>query len=1359
MATYHPHSHSPRIQAGNPMTPVHSPHHSVTSSASSRTPIHTLTIHEYRKQQYTPTSQKGTPSGKTLRRKAAASGLSDIERVPSVSRTTRSGSGSSLRPLHFSRSVQQLKSSQSLFPQQTLADLSFRSQSAEPRVQGGSVSSISTANLSGKVCHFNSRKRLPRPPVPGPILFLPLANVKSTQVQQSPLPATLSFCTEASHSSDAQTTPALSTFSLSRFPQPPDSADPAFSPPRDEREDTHVNAVSFTTTAPATPPATPAIIHYRGTSFDLVNPHNSLLLHDIVTPSKDFDSSDFLPLRSSDEPEDSLEMAPKRALYGDFGSAHASIMRRAEDSFTESNLDLPLPPTPAAVSPNSSAYTSPLYSPGSIRAPSPLIIKKPVNDARFSLKQLTRNLSKKLGKSPSRIHDEQQELRDINVNIALASTDGNYPRPLTQTYVATPEASYFPVSPASPVTPTSPASPFAFGPYSPEDHGVELPRKHSSKGYDAEPLVSMLPDDPSTQVGRMDDSQFSMPEHSLLSKPYYDDLDSIYPSSSVYTGDDRRKSNYQQSLTSNRQSNPFTRSSGMDASSFASEYNRDGLYGYGSTRRSGHQTTRSRTEELLHRSLQQKDANTDTISKFIDQYQPDDTVDIARPPHTEQPANLHRTTGMGSNEESKIHRPQAARVTSGLSQFEFGLRPDIQHGYDYEGTNTIQPVLARKSTMTRGIGSPPRGMAPLAPAFEYDEAPFITPRPELSDMFSNESSYSYGDTRNLLRIPQSDPSIAQNSGEGLQPSSSYSQPEAKELMPSSMYSQADSPASPQTPQEALDQAEQIFQDVRMAQQSRNDGIPAMWARRSSGSLLLSKKPTKQFSGDEDKPEYNTVAIEEDKTDWETLGRNSPEYRTSLDSIADYSSSDGARNSLGLNSDGSLPSWANQSHSQGFSQYGYSSPLRSHPNPFNSSPPKLEPRASRRISLENPSAPLASVLPVSTTAHVDQFSTRPEYVPRRVTAEEAHAFTPWSDPYALTDKETQELLASGPNDSIIIDNEANQANHPNRVIYQHSEREMAPDSLTSKIVFGDPAGLERENTFEKLTVIGSKGNLTGTPHGTGMHETGSSVADTSSPGLRLSSSVGRRSMRSDYPGFYASPFPATGSVTPIQSSGPPQNDLEHERTPSQITLFPGANSRESAQEKSTPSGHNKRQSLRCSTTFDRAQRRNSRAAVPGQTKLRQMVLSPEGRATMSSQDTHFSRFINGSERPSTSDTNTPLRPSHNLSIDTFPVVARGVIAHEHSPHLLCPEREASAEDEASRRKLSWVILAAFCLIPPCILLHRVWGDWIITSLTEGRLGHCTAQSKRVALIAGIVVNIGIVTAILVPILVAHALKAL
>lgn len=294
---------SPRMYTGDPITPVHSPHHSVTSSVASRTPVHTLTIHEYRKQQHTPISQRGTPTGKTLRRKAAATTLSDIERAPSASSTFRPGSASSLRPLHFSQSVHQLKLSQPHFEQHPPNDFVFRSQSAEPYTKGNSISSVGTTSSVGKVRHFNSRKRLPRPAAAaGPVFFpLPVANVNATQARRSPLPAALRFSSENAYLSDAQTTPTPSTFSLSRFPQPPHGIDKSLSPPYDVKDAERRNTLSYSASAPATPPATPAIIHYRGASFDLVNPHDSLVLHEIVTPSKDFESSDYLPLLAGEE--------------------------------------------------------------------------------------------------------------------------------------------------------------------------------------------------------------------------------------------------------------------------------------------------------------------------------------------------------------------------------------------------------------------------------------------------------------------------------------------------------------------------------------------------------------------------------------------------------------------------------------------------------------------------------------------------------------------------------------------------------------------------------------------------------------------------------------------------------------------------------------------------------------------------------------------------------------------------------------------------------------------------------------------------------------------------------------------------
>lgn len=293
-------SHSPQVSdVASPQHhgpgPIHSPHHSIRSSASLRTSLHALSIHEYRKQQSTPLTRIATPSGKTLRRKAAASALNEIEHVPSTKLTQRHDSHSSSRPLHLSYSAHQLAPQNQSFGLQSVPDQVLRSQSAEPWTQGGSISSVATADSHGKVRQFGSRKRLPRPPVPtGPgshsSSYVP---VRPTRQIRATLPAPLSFLTDESNLSDIQTTPTPSTFSLSRFPQPPHFETP--------RETLREKAISFATTAPVTPPATPATIHYRGASFDLVNPHASLQYHDIVTPSRDFDSSEVLPLREAQE--------------------------------------------------------------------------------------------------------------------------------------------------------------------------------------------------------------------------------------------------------------------------------------------------------------------------------------------------------------------------------------------------------------------------------------------------------------------------------------------------------------------------------------------------------------------------------------------------------------------------------------------------------------------------------------------------------------------------------------------------------------------------------------------------------------------------------------------------------------------------------------------------------------------------------------------------------------------------------------------------------------------------------------------------------------------------------------------------
>lgn len=1034
-------------------------------------------------------------------------------------------------------------------------------------------------------------------------------------------------------------------------------------------------------------------------------------------------------------------MAPKRPLYGDLSAAHAGILRRIEDSYGSSILDLPLPPTPAAISPGSSTYTSPLYSPESHFAPSPLAVRKAPNESRFSFRQLTRTLTKRISKAPEKVEEEElQQIRERSADGFAIGLEEEPLRPPEQTYIPPERNFYFPVSPVSPTSPTSPASLHDLGSISDDgEDEVEYAQRDSEQKYESQGLSSMLPDDQSLHVGRAEGPRASMFSVDQGSRPYYDDLASIYASSSVYTGDEHRKSNYQQSLAGNRQSTPFLRYSGMDALGLANEYS------YSNLARSSQSVSRPLTQELYHPSVSQRDGKTDTISKFIDQYDPGNTTTDSlstQAPEIANSSSLIATYASGDKVKSEKECPQAGTPFLGLSQFEFGLGTNDDVKEVDQMNDRALPTINKEHVLTRTPGLPPSAPAPLAPAFRYDQPAHAMPRPDFSEMFSNGSSASYGDTRNLLQLPQSEKGGYSKFGHNLQPSSSYSQPETKALEPSSSYSQAEVQASPQTPQEALDQAELIFGNAATEGESNHKDIPAMWGRRSSVNLLRSKRLT----------DGSVRIADEEKAEWETIAGDSHQGRMSLDSIADYTSSEGSRNSLGMTGDNSFQSWIQQNHARRTSNYSHPSPLRTHDHPFSSSPPHLATRSGSHTAPYISASDQPSSPPASSTVPIFRFSTQPRHA-----VDEPYAFAPWADPYALSDKETQELLASGPNDDILFDDFVGQ--DAKRISRRFRSQVGLPES-SSPYSAHDDMGLERENTFDKFTVVGPKGNLTGTPRGTGMHDAGSSVANTSSPGANLGRSVSHSSPRSDYDGFYASPFPATGSVTRIHQSQI-VDEPEHERSPSQITLFPSAYSMEPLQGSSPLAGPDRRRSLRYSTTFKPA-RSASRAAVPGQTKLRQMVLAPDVRTTISSQDTRFSRFVSvsGSGRPSTSDTATPLHPTHP-SLDTFPTIRSGktVLAHQHSPHLLCPEREVTEEDEARRRKLSWLIFACFCILPPCMFLYRMWGDTIIVSVTKGDLGHCTARSKRVAFIAGITVNIGLITAILVPILVAQALKAI
>ncbi|KAF2174913.1 hypothetical protein K469DRAFT_704035 [Zopfia rhizophila CBS 207.26] len=974
--------------------------------------------------------------------------------------------------------------------------------------------------------------------------------------------------------------------------------------------------------------------------------------------------------------------------------------------------------------------------------------------------------------------EEQQELQELPpspLEQVTHNLDGNYPRPLNETYRTAPRASFVPVD----------SSPLAKRTADPHLSNSSSGYPHSSgHRYSSFPLTSLLPEGPSPEVGRGAEPRISLSEGDITTGGYYDHI-ANYARSSVYTNTDLERSGYPPSLSSKRKSNPFGPITPV-TEDFPSEIGRKSIYSFAdSSGVSSRRSSRPLTQELLRSPKLKENQKTDTISGFINQYSGREG--------TESP--LASSILEGPNQAQ--HPPLAF----GFSQLDFGL----QRGSGQVGSSSqrssfsavVSPIRAghaRKPAITRGPGPPPQTPPPLAPAFEYEEDSQTFQRLGPSEMFSGGSSYE--DTRQLLHLSQplaaeivsqpmgaNVPAILQTIPEPssshsqtaapktLEPSSSYSQPEApKGLEPSSSYSQPDGrkhleasssysrsagQTSPQTPQEALDQAEQIFGEAETVKEK--DGIPSMWARRHSGNFLPRNKRTSAVSstGNDSITDIDDNDAEDDRGDWETIDKTSRLGRLSMeDSVANYSSTEGSRATLELVEDVSLPvlggdytigplSTVEQPVERESSFYRHPSPLVQHAHPFTSSPPDLRTRISvRSAPEESPVLPYTSSPPISSTAPLLRDSSRNSYAPN------PYHYTQWRPGfYDMSDNE-QELLNSGPNEEILYE-ERREVSEMSQPSLPHSDR-VEPSSSTPSV--------QRENTFEKLTVLGPKRNLTGTPQGTGMHEVGSSLADSSSPGALFGFTPSGRQT-----GFYASSPSRTSSVTRIRTSSlSVPSSSPHERNPSACALFSAAHSMNNQPTISSPlagtdtkpisDDRRRRHSTKSPTSPCKRSIGHGRAAVPGQTKLREMILAPDAQTISSGHSTYFSHFIG--DRPSTSHTESPLRAQQSE------ISFRNNLASEHSPHLLCPEVALDQAFIDQQLHKSWIIFGFFCVLPPLLILYRFGvADAIIEMWTKGETTKCSGKVKKVAFWTGIASTMTISAAITIPILVTHAAGAL
>lgn len=311
-------------RVASPITPQHSPQPSThsfhsTSSTRSYTPIHSLSLHDYRKLQASPSTPE-PKDGKRLKRKTAATRLNPREREsllppqpplrPSSPPSPPSTSHSESARRHPQQSVSSFRSLPTLQQRPTLGLRDIAKLNA------------SSADLPRDV-GLGTRKRLPRP--------------KNIEIHR-PLVASPIRSDPSSLDLLSITGPATtSTFTLSKFPFPPP---PPSHPTGQENAPLNVwppqSNLELTSSLLDTPPATPAVLHFRGTSFDVVNPHNSLYLSHLETPADLEEHNDYFHRTSLDsllpsamDTSDKADGAerPQRPLFDDLRSAHASIAK------------------------------------------------------------------------------------------------------------------------------------------------------------------------------------------------------------------------------------------------------------------------------------------------------------------------------------------------------------------------------------------------------------------------------------------------------------------------------------------------------------------------------------------------------------------------------------------------------------------------------------------------------------------------------------------------------------------------------------------------------------------------------------------------------------------------------------------------------------------------------------------------------------------------------------------------------------------------------------------------------------------------------------------------------------------------
>lgn len=1370
-----------------------------------------LTLHEYRRQQAAP-SPPASSEGKRLKRKPATSDLSTTGRLSPVSSPPRSNTSLSFSPTFRLQRPEDdseaslehgLLSPSFISLPATSQSPSFHPAESPSTDEAENFYRSTTSRFRDFSKSFKPIKHLPRP-----------SQISTRPANPSPL---------RSESSSSYLRPSIggltssSTFSLSRFPQPPQAAyaEPSSERAQDQLPHRAASASAVESVHPG-PTVTPTIVHTRGASFDVVNPHASLVVSDFETPAdRDVDLIDYFTNNSSENlllqenmvaPSEGGDrewvgsqgkQGPARAIYDDYSEAYDSIARNRRRSSRRPAplVNLPLPPAPATLNPR---------TPPHARLESGELLASP------SLRSTPSVVS--AATSPSfmqRISRVLQRKKENSKSSGLASPEEG--REMT----------------CLPAQPTS----------------IYQPRLLSGVNYSTPVLGADT--EPEIEVSR-DAARVSMSDGNLAQGCY--DAESFYASTA---GHRDSESMYPSSLFHRRSIPCGARSSetdyadGIDISSY--------LYEFGTSTRSSQRLSRPLPDQFFrHPNMDISGGQENsTIGSILNQYGDQNLsqaslTDLMNAVDDDPPGLDHTP---GNSDHQLITR------SSGLSQLDFGFNRGSNHSSTISSPRTPDQTsfLPNRLRPSRNHpGTPPTVPLPLGPPINL-EAPrpfFVMPNLSVvSERFS-----SYGDTRNLLYPPSQqfssndlqpsdvanrssnarsavasstalpspriqEPIQAQETGTKFvnpektrkpRPTSTHSdtalavhhtrvpalkrsqteigrrsqraidrivgaelelvgqnntknrlsgsfilvsntstpRDEGKLLTPLDItprYNAVDTESG--SPGET-NEAEQNFPTASTDRPS--SGIPKMWRKLSPVRASWSKD---QSPG---KESYADVDDEGDEHDWETvMDPSRPDMKRE-----DTDFTIGEPFSLeGLDRSRDFPSQFGDQESENG---------RTNPPDAGSGQQTLQPSYDFRGGVGFPHYHALTAAPSTRNPwrqpsplpaeHINPFSSSPPQM--SLSPETGRAafhsrgdgiFTPTGQRTAfdtdmglleslrLTPQQEQAFLSSGPCDSILIDNnhylqsplesKASAASHSP----DHSGDSSNPafPAVTTSSDFA----LKRDNSFEKLAFLGPRGNLTGTPEGTGMRDAGSSLADTSSPLMPWASTPLR-------PPFMSSP------LTQSQLQSPPPSQFSPAQEPDRATSGHSSNPSETSAYSEDEAHRLSKQRLFQHRLQPSRDRRTSllspkltgkRTSVRGQTGLREMRLASshlsEKGSMVPSDHTRLSHFVPASE----CGTDAPLRPVYTNRPREF-ILPRSQV----SPHILPYPRPASSVYTVHRRRkqrLSWLIFVMLMFFPPFLVLYGFGKfDWLIMSFSKGEIQHCGRYQKKVALWTGVVASL-------------------